>query len=138
MGMGWHVVLRQEVPGAAAVAMDGKGLIYRQKDLEQLARQLQLPPLTEFVSVDPESLGRYLRDQGLDPDDYPIPEEEWFAAAGALPTVRGLLAHLQAAPDAVLDSFRIVRDLQAMEKILALAENAGVEFHLVSQMPTLL
>jgi hypothetical protein len=136
MGMGWHVALNGVVAATAAIRVDGKALIHRQHDLDELAEQLNLPPLTDFVSVDPTAVAAFLQQQGLDPDDYPIPEEAWFAPGDALPTVEGLLAHLRAQPDAVLDAHRIVRDLAAIAEILRAAAAAQVEFHLVSDMPT--
>jgi hypothetical protein len=135
MGLGWHVALQQELP-EAAIPVDGKALIFRQHDLDELAEQLGLPRLTGFVSVNPQAVAGFLQAQGLDPDDYPIPEEEWFAATDGLKTVRGLLVHLRANPDAVLDSWRIIRDLAAIEQVLAAAEREQVLFHLASDMPS--
>ncbi|MBL8798432.1 MAG: hypothetical protein JNM56_31345 [Planctomycetia bacterium] len=137
MGIGWHVVLETELPGAALAPMDGRALIHRQHDLDALAALLGVPPLTQFVSSDPAAIDRYLREQGLDPEDFPLPEVEWFAAEDGLPTVRGLLAHLKAKPDAVLDAYRIVQDLRAMEAILGTAAAVGLRFHLQSDMPKL-
>jgi len=137
MGIGWHVVLEAELPGAALAPMDGKALIHRQHDLDALATRLGVPPLTHFVCSDPEAVGSYLREQGLDPEEFPLPEAEWFAAEDGLPTARGLLAHLKANPDAVLDAYRIVQDLYAMEAILGAAAAAGLRFHLQSDMPKL-
>jgi hypothetical protein len=136
MGMGWHVALNGKITAAGAIPVDGKALIHRQHDLDEIAEQLGLRRLTEFVSVDPSAVGAFLQQQGLDPDDYPIPEEEWFAPADGLATVEGLLVHLRANPDAVLDAHRIVRDLSAIGQILSAAATAGVEFHLVSDMPS--
>ncbi|OAI45255.1 hypothetical protein AYO44_12975 [Planctomycetaceae bacterium SCGC AG-212-F19] len=136
MGMGWHVALNGAVAAAGAIKVDGKALIHRQHDLDEIAQQLGLRRLTEFVSVDPRAVAGFLQQQGLDPDDYPIPEEEWFASADGLATVQGLLAHLRANPDAVFDAYRIVRDLTAIAQVLSAAATAGVEFHLVSDMPS--
>jgi hypothetical protein len=135
MGLGWHVALSSPVPAVAAIQVDGKALIHRQRDLDELAEQRGLAPLTDFVSVHPPSVARFLEQQGLDPQDYPIPEEEWFAAGEGLRTVRGLLEHLRARPDSLLDAQRIIRDLTAIEQVLTAAEAAAVQFHLVSDMP---
>lgn len=137
MGLGWHVALQTPIAGVDPAGVDGKALIFRQRDLDELARQLGIEPLTDFVSANPQALARYLAQQGLDPANYPLADEEWFAAAAGLTTVRGLVAHLQARPDAVLDSFRIIRDLQAIERILKAADTAGVLFHLESALPAL-
>jgi hypothetical protein len=136
MGMGWRVALMRELPAAAQVKVHGKALIFRQYDLDELAEQLGLTRLTDFVSVDPSAVGEFLRQQGIDPEEHPIPDEEWFTPADALPTVRGLLAHLRANPDVVLDSHRIVRDLTGIEQILVLADREAIPFHLGSEMPT--
>ncbi len=136
MGMGWRVALERELPAAATIVVDGKALIHRQHDLDELAEQLGLRPLTDFLSVDPSAIGQFLQEQGINPHDYPIPDEEWFSPADALPTVRGLLGRLRAAPDAVLDSHRIIRDLSGIEQILVLAEQEAISFHLGSEMPS--
>jgi hypothetical protein len=138
MGLGWHVALEKPLSGVQPPALDGKALIHRQRDLDEMARKLSLEPLTHFVSVNPDAVGRYLEQQGLDPASYPIPDEEWFAPADGLQSVRGLLSALKNAPEAVLDSFRIVRDLQAIEQILTAAEREQVQFHLSSDMPALM
>jgi hypothetical protein len=137
MGLGWHVALQSGLPGVDPAGVDGKALIHRQRDLDELARRLGVEPLSHFVSVNPEALARYLEQQGLDPAEYSLPEEEWFAAVDGLRTVCGLLAELRPHPDAVLDSHRIIRDLEAIEQILQTAEQAQVAFHLESAMPTL-
>jgi len=136
MSLGWHVALERDLPAAQAIAVDGKALVFRQHDLDEIAERLKVPGLTEFLSVDPAAMGQYLRQQGLDPDSFPIPDEEWFEPAEGLATVRGLLAHLRADAGAVLDSFRIVRDLAAIEQILTLAAQEQIHFHLASTMPT--
>lgn len=136
MSLGWRVALQRELPAAQAIAVDGKALVFRQHDLDEIAERLKVPGLTEFLSADPAAMGQYLRQQGLDPDSFPIPDEEWFEPAEGLATVRGLLGHLRVNANAVLDSYRIVRDLTAIEQILTLAEREQVLFHLVSAMPT--
>jgi hypothetical protein len=137
MGLGWHVALQSPLAGVNPADVDGKALIHRQRDLDELARRISVEPLSHFVSANPEALARYLAQQGLDAADYSVPEEEWFAAADGLKTVRGLLAELRSRPDAVLDSHRILRDLEAIERILQVASQAQVAFHLASAMPTL-
>jgi hypothetical protein len=137
MGLGWHVALQSPIPGVNPADVDGKALIHRQHDLDELARRVGVEPLSHFVSANPETLAGYLTQQGLDPGEYSLPEEEWFAAAEGLKTIRGLLAELSSRPDAVLDSYRILRDLEAIERILQAASQAQVAFHLESAMPTL-
>ena len=66
MGMGWRVALSRELPAAAKIPVDGKTLIHRQHDLDELAGQLGLAPLTDFVSVDPSAVVAYAREHLAD------------------------------------------------------------------------
>lgn len=134
MGLGWHVALTREIPGVDPTAVNGKALIFRQRDLDELARQRGLTPLTHFLSVDPAALVGYFQQQGLDPDNFPIPAEDWFEPGAALTTVRGLRDQLRGDPS-VLDAQRIIQDLQALEAILVAAQREQVLFHLASRMP---
>jgi hypothetical protein len=135
MGLGWHVVLERELPVPTVDPAQGRSLIFFQHELDELARRLELESLTGFVSAVPERVAEYLREQGLDPEKFPVPEEEWFDAAEGLATVRGLAAHLHATPKSVTDPVRVLRDLDAVEQVLVLAAAAGVRFHLASQLP---
>ena len=135
MGLGWHVVLESELPVPAADPAQGRSLIFYQHELDELARRLGLAPLTGFVSAVPERVAEYLREQGLDPERFPIDDEEWFAAAEGLQTVRGLVNHLGSKPGAVTDAFKVLRDLEALERALVPAAEAGVRFHLASDLP---
>jgi hypothetical protein len=135
MGLGWHVALERPIPETANMPVDGKALIHHQHELDELARQLGLDLLTDFVSVDPAKVKGYLKEQGLDPELFPIPEEEWFDPVVGLATIRGLSQHIRVNPGSVPNSHRIVRDLQGIEAILALAEGQQVRFHLISELP---
>jgi hypothetical protein len=137
MGLGWHVVLERALPLPPADPTQGRSLIFYQHELDELARRLAVPPLTGFVSAVPERVAEYLRAQGLDPDTFPVDDEEWFDATEGLTTVRGLVAHIRATPKAVTDPVRIVRDLEAVERVLGLAAAQAVRFHLASELPRL-
>lgn len=135
MGLGWYVVLERELPDAAISNEGGKALIHHQHELDRLAKELGLTPLSKLVSVRPAAVGAYLQQQGLDPEDFPVPDEEWFEAAEGLSTVRGLLEHLQKQPQAVPNALRVVQDLKGIEKALIVAEREKVSFHLASDLP---
>lgn len=134
MGLGWHVVLQRELPVPAPDPAQGRALIFYQHELDTLARSLNLTSLTAFVSAIPERVAAYLREQGLDPEQFPIDEEDWHPAAEGLASVRGLTAHLKTTPKAVTDPFKILRDLAALEAVLAVAAAANVDFHLASAL----
>lgn len=135
MGLGWYVVLERELPGVAINKDGGKALIHHQHELDELAERLELLPLSDLVSVRPQAVAAYLQQQGLDPDEIPIPDEEWHDAAEGLKTVRGLLEHLRKEPAAVPNSSRVVQDLQGIEKALIVAEREKALFHLASDLP---
>jgi hypothetical protein len=137
MGLGWHVILERELCLPPVDPAQGRSLIFYQHELDELARQLDVVPLTDFVSAVPERVAEYLREQGLDPDKFPVAEEEWFSAAEGLATVRGLAGHLRRTPKAVTDPVRILRDLEALEAVLVPAESQEVRFHLASELPRL-
>lgn len=135
MGLGWHVILESELPVPAADPALGRSLIFYQHELDELARSLELTPLTAFVSAVPERVAEYLREQGLDPEQFPIDEEEWFPAEEGLQTVHALADHLRGKPGAVTDAFKVLRDLEALERVLVQAAAAAVRFHLASHLP---
>lgn len=137
MGLGWHVILERELSVPAADPAQGRSLIFYQHELDELARRLDVPPLTNFVSAVPERVAEYLREQGLDPERFPVPAEEWFDAAEGLTTVRGLTAQVRKKPTDVTDATRVLRDLDAIERVLVLAAAVEVRFHLASELPRL-
>jgi hypothetical protein len=137
MGLGWHVILERELSLPPADPAQGRSLIFYQHELDELARRLEVAPLTGFVSAVPERVAEYLRAQGLDPDTFPVADEEWFSAPEGMATVRSLIAHIRATPKTVTDPLRIVRDLEAIEHVLALAAAQEVRFHLASELPRL-
>jgi hypothetical protein len=137
MGLGWHVILERDLSLPPVDPAQGRSLIFYQHELDELARLLDVAPLTGFVSAVPERVAEYLREQGLDPDKFPVAEEDWFSAAEGLATVRGLIEHIRAMPKAVTDPVRLVRDLEAVQGVLGLAAAQDVRFHLASELPRL-
>src|SRR4051794_4296239 len=99
MGAGWFVMCAES--GAKELPHKGKALLFAQYHLEEFAREAGVAPLKDFFSSDPAALSGYIRDQGIDPDEYDLPEEEWFDPADALPTLRVLLARLNDDPGPV-------------------------------------
>ncbi|MBY0527689.1 MAG: hypothetical protein K2R98_30100 [Gemmataceae bacterium] len=135
MGLGWHVALERALVVEPMTATDGRSLIFYQHQLDAAAHKLELTPLTGFVSAVPKRVAEYLRQQGLDPEQFPVDDEEWFDAAEGLQTVRGLIAHIAATPQAVTDSYRVLRDLRLIEQVLTVAEREQTRFHLTSDLP---
>jgi hypothetical protein len=138
MGSGWYVALEREVVGVGGVLPhNGKALLFAQHHLEEIARELDLPPLKAFFSSDPAALADYLREQGIAADPDEMAEEEWFDAADALPTVRALLEGLRDPPVGLGQVEKVRADLTAMADILAVATERGVRFHIATGLPDL-
>jgi hypothetical protein len=138
MGAGWYVALEREIPGTGgALPHNGRALLFAQHHLEEFARAAGLPPLKEFFSSDPTAVAAYLHDQGIEADSDEMSEEAWFDAAEALPTVRLCLERLQDPSPGLGQVERVRDDLAAMEKILTVAHEHGVGFHIATGLPDL-
>ena len=133
MGSGWYVALEREVIGVGGVLPhNGKALLFAQHHLEEIARELDLPPLKAFFSSDPAALADYLRDQGIAADADEMAAEEWFDPADALPTVRALLERLHDPPVGLGQEEKVRTDLAAMADVLTAAAERGVGFHIAT------
>jgi|GEM_PF-1894766 len=129
MAAGWQVLLEEETPGIEIAGGRGVALLYQQRQIDLLAERLGVTPLSRFFSRSPVEVAEYLSQQGLNPDEYDLPEEEWFSAEDGLATVRALLEALSAAPQLVPQGDKVIADLDDAERILALAALHGVRFH---------
>jgi|DewCreStandDraft_4_1066084.scaffolds.fasta_scaffold123532_2 hypothetical protein len=134
MASGWTVVYEIDVGAPRLGSAAGKSLLYYHHQIDELARQLGLVPLSAFFSRDPGDILRYMREMGVEPDPANLPDEEWFEPTEGLATVRGLLVHLQTHTTDLPEPARIVADLQLVEQSLLLAIDHGVRFHLGRQL----
>jgi hypothetical protein len=134
MAGGWHVRLEHDLPDVEIVADGGRALLYHQRQIDELAERLALPPLSGFFSTDPESVGNYLAEQGLDPASFDLPEEEWFDAADGLATVQGLIAALRTDGGEIPQAERVLADLEIVEQNLSVAALHNVRFHLARHL----
>src|SRR6516165_3626954 len=107
MAGGWHVRLQHDLPGVEISTRSGVTLLYLQHQIDELAQRLDLRPLSRFFSTNPESVSAYLAEQGLNPADFDLPDEEWHDAAEGLETVRGLLVAIRAEPESIPKSDKI-------------------------------
>lgn len=135
MGAGWLVV--GEESGPHELPHKGKALLFAQYHLEQFAREMELPALKSFFSNDPAQVAAYFRDQGLDPEQYDLPDEAWFEPSDALPTVRALANWLVDDPGPVQSLEKVRADLEAMLAVLTKADADGERFHIATAMPDL-
>lgn len=135
MGTGWFV--KGESSGALPVPHGGRALLFAQYHLEEFAREIGLEPLKAFFSSDPALVAAYFREQGLNPDDYDLPEEEWHDPADALPTLRALIRRLDDDPGPVASIEKVRTDLGAILEAVERFDATGERFHLATGMADL-
>jgi hypothetical protein len=119
MGAAYYIVLEKEIEGLDTM-MNGKSLSRHMKSLDKAAQELGVRPLSKFFSMSPEDLAEF-----MDGDiDNKLPPLEQFSAKDGLATVKALLAHKPIHLD------HVVEDLRECERILAVAAEHGVGWHL--------
>jgi hypothetical protein len=134
MAGGWHVRLERDLPGVEIATGSGVALLYRQRQIDELAERLRLLPLSRFFSTNPDAVSAYLAEQGLNPAEFDLPDEEWYDPADGLETVRGLLVAIRTEPESIPKSDKIVLDLEGIEQVLTLAAMHNVRFHLAREL----
>ncbi|MGZ6125788.1 MAG: hypothetical protein ACXWLR_12560 [Myxococcales bacterium] len=126
MGTALYVVLKEKVPAADQIVVDGKMLALAADHLAEAAKRLRVPPLEQFFSVDPATAAALM---DLEPGDAALPEERWFSPKAGLKTVRALLKDLRKGTADVEGKGQVIEDLVGIEKVLMVADEAGTQFH---------
>jgi hypothetical protein len=129
MSAALYIVLERTEPGLEAY-VDGKALSRAEGELTALAQSLQVTPLMDFFSMNPEELLANVEGLGADRPADASPPEEWFAAAAGLVTVRRLLQHVDANPDSVPSGAEVANELTGFVHLLEEAERRGIRWHL--------
>ena len=128
MSAALYIVLERNEPGLDTY-VDGKALSRAESALAALAKSLQVTPLMSFFSINPEDLLAEVEGLGAEvPDD--APPEQWFSAADGLATVRPLLQHVDAHPNAIPSSSEVANELAGFVHLLEEAERRGIRWHL--------
>ncbi len=121
MGVAYFIVLERKIDGLDAI-FDGKMLALAAEDLDAIAPQLGVRTISEFISIDPAQAASFMNDEGIDVGNMELPALQQFSAQDGLATVRALLTRPEATP--------AVQDLQDCERILSIAAQHGVGWHL--------
>jgi hypothetical protein len=125
--------LPDPVPQAAyAKGKTGKALARESDRIDSAARRKKVSPLTALLSENPAALMAKLVEDGFDPAKMNVPPERWFTAAEGLVVVRALTEHVTANLNDFKQPNPILRDLKAVDALLAAAEAVGVRFHLTN------
>ena len=126
------VTLEKDLPDATAAyskGATGKALARELDRIDFAARKCKVTQPSSLVSESPEALIAQLKEDGFDPSKMRVPPERWFAASEGLAVVRALIEHVGANLNDFKQPNPILRDLRAVETLLAAAEAAGVKFH---------
>ena len=118
MSLAYYPNFEHPVEGFDPVtAMDGKRLAKASDALTGIAKRLKVIPIEEFFGAVPE----------LDGVDI---KERWFSPEEGLTTVIALTDYLQQHPKIVPSQQRVTEDLQDLQKILELAQQKKIRWHL--------
>lgn len=127
------VTLERDLPGDARAAYDngntGKALARELERVDFAARKCKVTQPSSLLSENPAALVAQLKEDGFDPAKMRVPPEQWFPAADGLAVVRALIEHVGANLNDFKQPNPILRDLKAVEALLAAADAAGVRFH---------
>jgi hypothetical protein len=82
-----------------------------------------------MLSESSAALIEQLKADGFDPAKMRIPPENFFPSSEGLAVVRALIDHVGANLNDFKQPNPILRDLRAVEALLAAADAAGVKFH---------
>lgn len=118
-----------EAEAAFAKASSGKAVGREIEKLDFAARCQSIPGLTSMLSESQAALIEQMKEQGFDPSKMRLPAEQWYPAAEGLKSVRSLIQYVNAKLNDFKQPNPILRDLKAVEALLATAEAAGVRFH---------
>ena len=121
MSAAYYIVLEKEINGLDS-SMRGKGLSKNIESLDEAARKLGVRPLSEFVSMSEDAVADLMGDDAI--ADLELPPMEQFSAKEGLATVKALLGYTP------VHSGHVIEDLRECERILAVAAEHGVGWHL--------
>ncbi len=126
------LTVERHLPDAQAAyekAKTGKAMAREAERIDFAARKCKVTQPSSMLSENPAALIAQLKEDGFDPSKMRVPPEQWFPAADGLAVVRALIEHVGANLNDFKQPNPILRDLQAVEALLAAAEAAGVRFH---------
>jgi hypothetical protein len=131
MALAIVVTLEREIPELAAYtkAATGKALARESDKLDSTARRKNVTAITSMLSESQAALIAQLKEDGFDPAKMRLPPERWFPAADGIASVRGIAEYVAANLNDYKQPNPILRDLKAIEALLAAAAAAGVKFH---------
>jgi hypothetical protein len=123
----YYIVLEKEIPNLD-VYVNGNYLSKNSENLEQLAKQLGIPTLMSFFSVNPNELSSLLGEPGFGEAGGKADSERWFNAEDGLQTIRALSNHFEHTEPTAHG--QIVSELREFDQVLSAAQQQGIRWHL--------
>jgi hypothetical protein len=129
MGSAIYAEFESKVPGYdPSTEISGKGLAQAMDALGELARSLGVREPWDFYSESNEEAFEKLGEEL--PEDMEKDGATWFDPTEGLKSVRSLLTKLRDDPKNIEGAAFAMSDLEALRKILEIAEKHGVKFRL--------
>ncbi len=112
--------------------VNGHALARHEADLEELARELGVPPLLDFFSADRNSMAALLEQGAGDPAwTQTLPEPQWFTPSEGLLTVRALYEHVARNPLSFGPTTAVlIEELGSYRRVLEKSASRGLRWHL--------
>ena len=129
MGAELFIVLEREIPDFDAY-VNGRRLSQAEPQLDAFAAELDVTPLMNFFSQNPQEALDLMGDFGAEAGDIELPDETWFDAAEGLRTVQALIGRLRQNPNLCQNAADVVSDLEEFKAVLSRARDEGVRWHL--------
>jgi hypothetical protein len=117
--------------GGDEMLIEHKAVAGSIKTLDRLAVEAKVPPLSQFVSEDPENVCDLVDDEDEAEELLAtLPPVRWFEPSEALPTIAALLARLAKKDEIVgiKDSVKTIKDLRDFETILKYCAGKRAKF----------
>ncbi|ETW93823.1 MAG: hypothetical protein ETSY1_37545 [Candidatus Entotheonella factor] len=128
MAVAYYIKAEQEI-AELDLSVDGKSIPRADPDqLVLLFRKLQVRPLMDFYSADPEDIADLL--DSADDEVSVLPDEEWFSAAEGFHSVDVLLTYLREHDGELERQQEIIDDLESYQRILKALAERNVRWHL--------
>jgi hypothetical protein len=121
----FYIVLQEKIPGVDGAQLEGRSLSRHSSELDVIAKQEGVMPLSSFFSAAREDVAGLL--DGELPDSE-IPKEQWFAAEDGLKTISALLRALKI--ETSPGNSTLVEELADFRKVLEAAQRRKVRWHL--------
>jgi hypothetical protein len=119
MSLAYFIVVNHDAPGFDTF-VNGKAVAKQSETLDALARQLEVKPLEDFLSVS-EAIAEEF-------DSADAPREKWFTPEEGLQTVSALITYLEQHPNGVKNSKAVLEELREYQNVLTNIQKVNLQW----------